>query len=499
MSEKSGLSRGSAPQSALIVKGSTPKTGIVHLGLGNFHRAHLAVYTAKAVAQSGGDWGIYAYSFRSKTLSEALNKQDLLYSVIDFAPNTEAVCIPAIHTAAVAGHDQVHNVINEIAKSGTKIISITVTEAGYSISPRTNGLELDSADIQSDLAGNAPKTLVGVIVRGLEKRLAENNEPISVMSCDNLSSNGDRTKKQVMEFIDALPNSASLKEYVTKKVTFPNSMVDRIVPGTEARHISLAQDRLGVHDSSPVPAEPFSMWAVEDNFIAGRPAWENVGVIFTNQVELFEIMKLRLLNGAHSLLAYFGALDNQETIPDARFQPFIEASLRAVLFKEYLPTLTMPTGLSAEIYIEQLFSRWSNTVLGDKTNRVGSDGSTKLPQRITAPAIELISKNQMPEFLALTVAAWLACIAPLNRFEPGVHARAMKDPAQPKLLEFAERSTSAAVMVKTLFSEGNIFAPELAALDGFQERIAEYLDLVIESGIHSAADLALQRSDRLES
>jgi len=497
MSEKSRLSRATAPASALIIKGPTPNMGIVHLGLGNFHRAHMAVYTAKAVAEAGGDWGIYAYSFRSKALSEALNKQELLYSVIDFAPNTEAVCIPAIHTAAVAGHEHVHEVINEIAKSSTKIISITVTEAGYSISQQTNGLDLGSADIQSDLASNPPKTLVGVIVRGLEKRLSENGEPISVMSCDNLSANGDRTKNQVMEFIDAIPNSGILSDYVSKKVTFPNSMVDRIVPGTETRHITLAEERLGVHDSSPVPAEPFSMWALEDNFIAGRPAWEKVGVIFTDHVEQFEIMKLRLLNGAHSLLAYFGALAGQETIPDSRFRPFIEESLRTVLANEYLPTLTMPHGISAESYIEQLFSRWSNTVLADKTNRVGSDGSTKLPQRITEPAIKIVRQGKIPEFLALTVTAWLACIAPINGFEPGPHARAMKDPAQSRLLEFAARASNGTELVDLLFSEGNIFAPELASLSGFTSRIAEYLDLIITSGIKPAAELALSRSGRL--
>jgi fructuronate reductase len=239
------------------------------------------------------------------------------------------------------------------------------------------------------------------------------------------------------------------------------------------------------------------MWALEDNFIAGRPAWEKVGVIFTNHVEQFEIMKLRLLNGAHSLLAYFGALAGAETIPDSRFQPFIEESLRTVLANEYLPTLTMPHGISAESYIEQLFSRWSNTVLADKTNRVGSDGSTKLPQRISEPAITIVGQGKIPEFLALTVSAWLACIAPINGFEPGPHARAMKDPAQSRLLEFAARASNGTEMVDLLFSEGNIFSPELASLSGFTSRIAEYLDLIITSGIKPAAELALSRSGRL--
>ena len=496
MSEKVGLTRASAPSAALILHSDRPKTGIVHLGLGNFHRAHFAIYTAKAVAEDGGDWGIYAYSFRSKALAEALNKQDLLYSVIEFAPKTEAVTIPAIHSAAVAGPDKVHEVISEIAKPSTKIISITVTEAGYSISQKTNGLDLDSSDIQSDLRGNDPKTLIGVIVRGLQARISNNAAPITVLSCDNLNSNGDRTKKQVMEFIQVLPDSESvpLLNFVRNFVTFPNSMVDRIVPATEERHIALAEGRLGVHDSSPVPAEPFTMWALGDNFIAGRPAWEKAGAIFTDHVEQFEIMKLRLLNGAHSLLAYFGALDNCETIPDARFTPYIEEALRSVLYKEYLPSLTMPEGLTADGYIDQLFSRWSNTVLGDKTNRVGSDGSTKLPQRITEPAIFLHQEGKSAELLQLTVAAWLACIAPLNSFDPGIHARAMKDPAQARLLEFASTSKSALEMVSKVFTEGNIFTPQLSQLPGFVDGIAGYLDVILTSGIKAAVELALSRS-----
>ena len=496
MSEAMGLNRSTAPADALIVKGQTPSTGIVHLGLGNFHRAHFAVYTAKAVAASGGEWGIYAYSFRSKALSESLNAQDLLYSVIDFAPTSEAVAIPAIHTAAVAGPEKAGEVIHQIAKPSTKIISITVTEAGYSISQKTGGLDLERADVQADLQGNSPITLFGLITRGLQARLRASAGSITVLSCDNLSHNGERTKKQVTEFIKALPDneSAELVSFVEKHVTFPNSMVDRIVPGTEERHLKLAQERLGVRDSSPVPAEPFSMWALEDNFAAGRPAWEKAGVIFTEHVEQFEIMKLRLLNGAHSLLAYFGALDNQETIPDSRFQPFIEEALRNVLFEEYLPTLTMPEGLTADSYINQLFLRWSNTVLGDKTNRVGSDGSTKLPQRITEPVVFLTQHQKSTEFLALTVSAWLACIAPMNGFEPGVHARAMKDPAQERLKEYAMASKTPGEMVAKVFSEGNIFSPALASISSFTEAVANYLDLIFTSGIKSAVEKALELS-----
>ena len=481
-----------APQEALLLQ-QTPTTGIVHIGLGNFHRAHLAVYTALAVQANGGDWGIFAYSMRSTATPDSMTAQDNLYSVVTISPDSDQIIIPAIHTKVLGGPERVGEVLREIAQSATKIITLTVTEAGYSISQETNGLDLGSPDIQWDLTHPAtPKTAIGIIVRGLQLRAQSHKSPITVLSCDNLSSNGNRTAQLVGQFVAALPEfeSQELDAYISTLVTFPNSMVDRIVPGTQPRHIEMVANRLGVHDQSPVPAEAFTMWVLEDNFAAGRPDWEINGAIFTKDVEGYEVMKLRLLNGAHSLLSYLGALAGEETIPGARFLPFVEQALQTILHKEFLPTFTLPIEVEADKYIAQLFSRWSNTVLGDLTSRVGSDGSTKLPQRITQPVLFHALNQEIPQYIALTIAAWLACIAPLAGFEPGKYADAMKDPAKEKLVGFAASSTSPSDFVRWVFTGAGIFALELATLSEFHNQISIYLDLIMREGIEAASKYA---------
>ena len=490
------LSAATVPAAALAHHRPRPRTGIVHLGLGNFHRAHLAVYTAKAVEADGGDWGIFAFSRRAD-LPAAMRSQDLLYSVVDIAPGTSAITVPAVHTAVLGRGDESALVVEEIGKASTRIVSLTITEAGYSSSPRTNGLDLESSLVRGDLAGAAsPATAIGQIVRGLQRRVARHGAPLTVLSCDNLVDNGDRTAHLVRQFIEALPldERGPLLSYVDSAVTFPNSMVDRIVPSTDDRHRAMAAERLGVRDAIPVPAEPFSMWVVQDRFAAGRPRWEVGGAIFTDDVTSYDLLKLRLLNGTHSLLAYLGALDGRATIPDARNQEFIERAARVVLRTEYLPTLRVPVEVDADAYIEQLFCRWSNSVLADSTSRVGSDGSVKLPQRLTEPVRHHIARGVMPEHLCLTVAGYLACIAPLGGYEPGPFARAMVDPAQERLAVLAARCSTGADLARDVFEHGGLFAPALAEQPGFVDRVGTYLDLIVRRGVRAAAAEAARSS-----
>jgi fructuronate reductase len=476
----------------------TPGTGIVHIGLGIFHRAHLAVYTAKAINADGGDWGIFASSRRNET-PNAMRAQDLLYSVVDIAPGTEAITVPAVHTAVLGSGDPSSLVVAEIGKASTKIVTLTITEAGYHFSPGTNRLDLSSALVQRDLAGGAsPVTAIGQIVRGLQTRVRTHRGPVTVLSCDNLANNGDLTASLVRHFAELLPTdeSAPLLAYIAASVTFPNSMVDRIVLDTDDRHRTMAADRLGVRDTVPVPAEPFTMWVLQDKFAAGRPRWEVGGAIFTDDVTPYDVLKLRLLNGTHSLLAYLGALDGQATIPDARFQDFIEQAANTLLRDEYLPTLTVPAAINADEYIEQLFSRWSNSILADPTSRVGSNGSGKLPQRITEPVQHHIARGVMPEYICLTVAGFIACIAPPNGYEPGPFARAMVDPAKDRLAALARTCSTAKELAWAVFEQGDIFSPVLASQPGFVERVSEYLDLIVSSGIRTAAAEAARASSQ---
>ena len=471
-------------QSKLINK-SIRGAGIVHIGLGNFHRAHFAVYTAKAVAKSGGDWGISAYSFRNYELVEKLKAQGNLYSVIEIGPDAESAYIPNVHSEFIAGYEKANYVSELIANHNTKIISLTVTEAGYLIDSATGGLNWANVDLINDAKGNSPKTIYGLIINGLMQRTGK---PISVMSCDNISHNGDLVRKLLIEY--ATKVAPEIVNYLETAVSFPNSMVDRIVPGTEEKHLQIAKERIGFEDLAPVPCEKFSMWALEDNFIAGRPEWTDV--IFTDQVNEFEQMKLMLLNGSHSLLAYLGGLLNCQTIPDCRFEPSIEAILRETLKTEFLPAVNMPNGINSDGYIFDLFNRWSNTILGDKTFRVGTDGSTKLPQRITKPALLKLNAGQEPKFMAFIVAAWMACMAPLKGESLNEVCLGMKDPNKEQLLSL--NNASAEEFVSDFFAKTKIFNNELIQSEIFKKQVLKYRKSIYEVGVKDAIDLALLSS-----
>lgn len=465
-----------------VINQSNFETGIVHIGLGNFHRAHFAIYTAKAMDNSGGDWGICAFTFRNKELVTNLKAQDNLYSVLEIGPDTEAAYIPRAHSEFVAGYENANYVSKKIADPSVKIISLTITEAGYFLNNQTGELDWEHPDIKNDLAGESSRTIYGLITNGL---IARGSHPITIISCDNITHNGDLTKKLLTQFIQK--KQPELLEFLNEKISFPNSMVDRIVPGTETKHVELAQARLGITDLAPVPCEKFTMWALEDNFIAGRPDWQDV--IFTDEVEAFEQMKLMLLNGSHSLLAYLGGLLNCATIPDCRFNTKIESALHRAINDEFLPATRLPKGIDSAQYISQLFMRWSNTVLGDKTYRVGSDGSTKLPQRITKPALLALQNGKSPSFMALIVAAWLACIAPLTGEMRNEICEQMKD-ANRELLQSLDKS-SVTAFVKEFFDRTNIFPESLSRNAEFTALVLKFRQLICDQGIEAAIDLAL--------
>ena len=409
------LTASSTPPTALMHQRNSLATGIVHLGLGNFHRAHQAVYTAQALAAQEGPWGILGVASRSGAIATAMRQQDLRYGVLEISPHSSSVTIPAVHTGAIVAADDPNAVVDAIGNPATAIVTLTVTEHGYTYSPRTHRLDIDAPAVQADLTvGSAPGTSIGQIVRGLLQRAGTHAAPITILSCDNLSDNGSHTARLVREFVEALPPAerTDLLPFLDSAVTFPNTMVDRIVPTTTDADRQAVARQLGVRDQIPVPAEPFTMWVLQDRFAAGRPAWEHGGAMFTDDVHPYELLKLRLLNGTHSLIAYLGALDGQPTIPDATAQPFITDAARRVLIDDYLPSITVPADVDLDDYVGQLFTRWSNSALGHGTHQVGSDGSVKLAQRIPEPALLHLNNGRMPHHLALTLAAYLTCLAP---------------------------------------------------------------------------------------
>lgn len=471
--------------------------GIVHLGIGSFHRAHQAVYTAAAMRAAGGDWGIVGVASRSRRVVDALHAQDHLYTVATISPTGTTLEIPGAHTDSYVAADDPARVVADLADPRIRIATLTVTENGYSYSPSTQRLDVDDPIVAADLRGGDPRSSIGQLARGLQRRAAAGGEPMSILSCDNLLSNGSHTEKLIRAFLQELPDAegADALTYLDRAVTFPSSMVDRIVPATTPEFADRVAGLLGVRDDVPVPAEPFTMWAIEDRFAGGRPAWEAGGAVFTDEVGAYEQLKVRLLNGTHSLIAYLGALRGVPTIPDAIALPDVEAAAAAVLRHEYEPSVTAPRGVDIEQYERELFSRWGNSALGHRTSQVGSDGSVKLGQRIPGPVRHALDGGGFPHLIALTVAAYLACIAPPAGFDPGPHAAAMTDPARARLT--AGPARGGRDLAARAIVDLHLFGEDLAHRTAFVDRVGDLLDTIVQRGVDSAIADALAASDVL--
>jgi len=463
--------------------------GILHLGLGSFHRAHQAVYTAAAL-QRGGDWGIVGVASRSRSVVDAMHAQDLRYTVATISPSGMQLSVPGVHTDAYVAADDPQRVVRHLADDGIRIATLTVTENGYSYAAASQRLDLDDPLVRADLVGEAPRTTIGQLARGLQLRASRAGAPISILSCDNLAANGSHTERLVREFLSELPRGegADALAFLDASVSFPSSMVDRIVPTTTDRLRAEVSGLLGAIDEIPVPAEPFTMWAIEDRFAGGRPAWEAGGAVFTDEVGRYEQLKVRLLNGTHSLIAYLGALRGAATIPDAIATGGVEAAARAVLRGEYEPSVQVPSDVDVREYERQLFERWGNSALRHRTSQVGSDGSVKLRQRVPEPALLALAAGRMPHLIALTVAGYLSCLAPLPGFDPGPHAAAMTDAAQQRLTELAATAGGGRDLAFRVIAERQLLGEQLAGETAFIDRVGDLVDTIARHGVDAAID-----------
>ncbi len=485
------LNRSNAPFERRIGASAPQQTGMVHLGIGQFHRAHAAVYTALAMAQSGGDWGIVGVANRSRRIIDPMINQDYIYSILQLSPEGTDVQLVDVHRRLFVAAEQPSEVLAAIADPDHKIVTLTITEKGYNKDGVTGKLMTESAEIGPGLVGpDAATAPLAQLAWGLAKRAKESKAPLTVLSCDNMQSAGSTTAQMVLQFLEAAKVDDQVLDYVANQVSFPNAMVDRIVPGTNEQTKQQVEAILGLRDESPVPAEAFTMWVLEDHFKAGRPAWEAGGAIFSDEVEQYELVKLRLLNGSHSLISYLGGLSNSPTIPSARDKDFVAKSVRAAIYNEYLPSIELPTGFDADAYVEQLFHRWQNHALGDKTARVGSDGSSKLLQRIVEPALRMLDAGEMPQQMALTAASWIACVAPPAGFDPGAIAAAMDEPQRANLARATQGATTVHEHVEKIMT-GGFFPEDLGSRAEFTKRIAELVQIITTDGAEAAAKDAL--------
>ena len=409
--------------------------GIVHLGIGAFHRAHQAVVIDDLLAAGATDWGIVGAGLRSPTTRDALAPQDCLYTTaVRSGAGTEHRIIGSVVACEVASENPAA-LIARLADPATRIVSLTVTEKGYCHTPQTGDLDESHPDIVHDLQNfDTPLSAIGFIVAALARRRAAGVAPFTVLSCDNLSANGHTARRIVTQF--AALRSRDLAQWIETEVAFPSTMVDRIVPETTDIDRAEISGALGMRDAWPVVTEPFTQWIVEDRFSAGRPDLSAAGVQMVSDVTPFEHMKLRLLNASHSALAYLGYLAGHETIASTMTDIRFTALARQIM-DDAAPTLTMPDGTDVAAYGASLLQRFSNPALHHRTWQIAMDGSQKLPQRLLATMTDRLRFDLPIDTHALAVAGWMRYVT--GKDELG-HAIDVRDPLAKELFEIAERA-----------------------------------------------------------
>jgi mannitol 2-dehydrogenase len=388
---------------------SDTRQGIAHIGVGGFHRAHQAYYTdALMNAGEGLDWAICGVGLRAedRRARDDLKEQDYLFTLFELGDtdDTEVRVIGAIRDMLLA-EDGAQALIDKLASPEIRIVSLTITEGGYCIDDSTGEFMAQLPQIQHDLAHpNTPKTVFGFLCAALAKRRAAATPAFTLMSCDNLPHNGSVTRKALLAF--AALRDVDLRDWIASNVSFPNAMVDRITPMTSTEHKLQLHDKHAIDDAWPVVCEPFVQWVLEDKFVNGRPAWEKVGVQFTDDVTPYEEMKIKLLNGSHLALTYLGFLKGYRFVHETMNDPLFVRYMRAYMDLDVTPQLSPVPGIDLTEYKNTLEARFSNQAIADQLERVCSDGSSKFP-KFTVPTINrLIADGQETKRAALVVAAW---------------------------------------------------------------------------------------------
>ena len=384
-------------------------SGIVHLGVGGFHRAHQAMYLdALMNAGAAPEWGITGVGLLpgDRRMNEVMAEQDGLYALVEKAPDGAMQARVIGSTSAhLLAPDDPEAVLQRLTAPETKIVTLTITEGGYPIDEVTNDFDPDAPGVREDARpGSTPATAVGYLVEALARRRAAGTAPFTVASCDNIPGNGDAAARSVLGL--ARVRDAELASWIEGNVAFPNSMVDRITPATTADDRSTVAERFGIADEWPVVCEPFAQWVLEDRFPQGRPALEEVGVHLVDDVIPYELMKLRMLNAGHQALCYLARLHGygyaDESTQDDVFGGFVQSYME----QEALPTLPPVPGVDLHEYARTLVERFANPAIGDTLARLCTDSSDRIPKFLLPVIRQQLADDGPIHRSALVVAAW---------------------------------------------------------------------------------------------
>lgn len=443
---------------------ATAAPGIVHLGLGAFFRAFGAVYVEDAVRISGGDWGIIGVSLQSPGTRDRLAPQDSVYTVVTQNPDGgETFRKVEIVQDVLVAPENPEAVLAAMSSPAIRIVTLTVTEKGYCHDPATGALNFAHPDIIHDLEAALPRSAPGFLVRALQRRRDAGHPPFTVLTCDNLPENGKLVRRAVLDLARKI--DPPLADWIATEGRFPSTMVDRITPATKPEDIDRLAQKIGYRDEAPVLCEPFRQWVVEDDFVPAygtdaRPDLAAAGAELVADVTAYENMKLRMLNGTHSSLAYLGYLAGHESIAETVADPVFAAYVKQLWREEIIPSFTPAEGVDLGAYADALFERYSNPAIRHRTWQIAMDGSQKLPQRILATIGDNLAAGRKCPGLMLAVAGWMHYAAGIDEKGQPID---VKDPLAQRLRELSDAAATPQQKVAALLAVREVFSAGLAA------------------------------------
>jgi fructuronate reductase len=434
---------------------------MAHIGVGAFHRCHQAEFIDDMLEARFGRWGVLGVNLMAPNLSGLLAPQDCLYSrTLRRDERAETRIIGALRAVIdIEDKASAEAAIAALGGSEISVATMTVTEKGYCLTPSTGAPDFDNPALRADLEGAfPPRTLLGLLALALERRRQTAGAPLTLISCDNVPSNGAQLGAAVLEF--AALRSAELARWIEDRVTFPCTMVDRIVPATSPDDIEEVSSRLGARDPATVVGEPFRQWVIEDKFAGERPPLDLAGATFVADAKPYEQIKMRVLNAAQSTLAHQGALVGHEFTYQAAADPVLAALTRKMLEQETSTTLPKLAGMEVAPYIEQSMARIRNTAVRHRCHQIGTDGSQKIVQRLVDPLRECLAAGRSAGLLTLSVASWIAYgLSGARRFG----ARwTPSDPYAKAVIAIGERNSDWSELTKSVLSIAPIFGTDMA-------------------------------------
>ncbi len=451
---------------------------ILHVGVGGFHRAHQALYSDDLLNQGeDAQWGLCGLGLlkHDARIRDVMRSQDCLYTLVERSLEGDTARIIGSIVDFSFAPDDPQKILEQMASPTTRIVSLTITEGGYYIDQSTGELNSQHSDLLHDLAHpHEPSCSFGYLLEALDRRRLRGLAPFTLMSCDNIQSNGEVAKKMLMAFAEL--RDPALRNWMSDNCLFPNSMVDRITPATTDEHRNLVQEKFGIDDGWPVMTESFKQWVIEDHFVQGRPKWDQVGAQMTGDVLPYEKMKLRLLNASHQALCYIGMLVGYQLVHETMEDSDIRRLVEKMMDDEVTPILPDVPGIDLAEYKKTLIERFANPAIRDQLSRIGIYGSSGIPKFVLPSVEEQLKRGAPIKLLSFTVASWFRY---LNGLDESGKEMPMLDPMAPAL---RDRAKAAGKDARQLLNMREVFSEELANAPAFVKEVSATLNSFYAEG-----------------